>query len=216
MSLIKCPECGAQVSDRSDMCPSCGYPTNEIIADLMLKEEDHFAENKARSKARTRRTLKYVLFSCVALILLILVFIFFSQAKDKGYYDGNAWGDTYEEVAEKYSEINIFSDTNDITKGTYALYVEQFEKIDGLSAYGDFKFSNGGLSSVEFLVMADSDNITDSQAFKELEKHFNDLYGESEISDSQELTWKTKNSEILLWAYRSVITVNYYDLSFIN
>lgn len=26
MSLIKCPECGKQVSDKASSCPGCGYP----------------------------------------------------------------------------------------------------------------------------------------------------------------------------------------------
>lgn len=26
MSLIKCPECGKQVSDQANACPDCGYP----------------------------------------------------------------------------------------------------------------------------------------------------------------------------------------------
>jgi len=26
MSLIKCPECGKQISDQAESCPSCGLP----------------------------------------------------------------------------------------------------------------------------------------------------------------------------------------------
>ena len=26
MALIKCPECGKDVSDKSISCPNCGYP----------------------------------------------------------------------------------------------------------------------------------------------------------------------------------------------
>ena len=28
MSLIHCPECGKEVSDKSDKCIHCGYPIN--------------------------------------------------------------------------------------------------------------------------------------------------------------------------------------------
>lgn len=31
MSLLKCPECGNQVSDRAEACPECGCPVSEII-----------------------------------------------------------------------------------------------------------------------------------------------------------------------------------------
>ena len=29
MSLIKCPECGKEVSDKSEVCIHCGYPINK-------------------------------------------------------------------------------------------------------------------------------------------------------------------------------------------
>lgn len=30
MALIKCPECGNEVSDRAVACPHCGYPMQDI------------------------------------------------------------------------------------------------------------------------------------------------------------------------------------------
>ena len=30
MTLISCPECGKQVSDRADSCPNCGYPISKL------------------------------------------------------------------------------------------------------------------------------------------------------------------------------------------
>lgn len=30
MALIKCPECGKDVSERASCCPNCGYPINEL------------------------------------------------------------------------------------------------------------------------------------------------------------------------------------------
>lgn len=34
MSLIKCPECGKEISDKAISCPMCGYPTKEISYEL--------------------------------------------------------------------------------------------------------------------------------------------------------------------------------------
>ncbi len=31
MALIKCPDCGREVSDRADKCPSCARPLNQDI-----------------------------------------------------------------------------------------------------------------------------------------------------------------------------------------
>lgn len=36
MSLIKCPECGREVSDKANSCPNCGYP----IADYVAQQEE--------------------------------------------------------------------------------------------------------------------------------------------------------------------------------
>ena len=30
MALIKCPECGKEISDKTSSCPGCGYPINNI------------------------------------------------------------------------------------------------------------------------------------------------------------------------------------------
>lgn len=37
MALIKCPECGKEVSDRSDVCVNCGFPIKEQLAEDALR-----------------------------------------------------------------------------------------------------------------------------------------------------------------------------------
>lgn len=34
MALIKCPECGREVSDRAKSCPNCGFPLTEVIENM--------------------------------------------------------------------------------------------------------------------------------------------------------------------------------------
>ncbi|MBQ2295055.1 MAG: zinc ribbon domain-containing protein [Spirochaetales bacterium] len=34
MALIKCPECGKEISDKSEICIGCGYPIREFISKL--------------------------------------------------------------------------------------------------------------------------------------------------------------------------------------
>ena len=38
MALIKCPECGGQVSDKADVCIHCGYPIKNIDNTLIREE----------------------------------------------------------------------------------------------------------------------------------------------------------------------------------
>ena len=39
MSLIKCPECGKEVSDRSEICVGCGFPIKEYLFEKSKNEE---------------------------------------------------------------------------------------------------------------------------------------------------------------------------------
>ena len=40
MSLIKCPECGKEISDKATSCPNCGCPVS------VPKESDVFLDAK--------------------------------------------------------------------------------------------------------------------------------------------------------------------------
>ena len=39
MSLIKCPECGKEISEKANVCINCGYPISEYVEELK-KEKD--------------------------------------------------------------------------------------------------------------------------------------------------------------------------------
>ena len=38
MALIKCPECGKEISDQADKCPSCGYTIRGKAFDNIIKK----------------------------------------------------------------------------------------------------------------------------------------------------------------------------------
>ena len=37
MALIKCPECGKEISDKASNCPSCGYPIEALSPEGTVK-----------------------------------------------------------------------------------------------------------------------------------------------------------------------------------
>ena len=47
MALIKCPECGKQVSDKAQSCPNCGYPLKAEIKNPPSFTEDFTKVKKA-------------------------------------------------------------------------------------------------------------------------------------------------------------------------
>lgn len=64
MALIKCPECGKEVSDKAEMCPNCGYKIASSI------------NNK---KGKRMNKLLFLILGMV-IIVMILVIIFFATA----------------------------------------------------------------------------------------------------------------------------------------
>ena len=40
MALIKCPECGKEISDRAASCPNCGYPIIQETSNISYEEDD--------------------------------------------------------------------------------------------------------------------------------------------------------------------------------
>lgn len=49
MALIKCPECGKEVSDKANACIHCGYPLNEQ-KDFHLRRESYLDEDTITRK----------------------------------------------------------------------------------------------------------------------------------------------------------------------
>ena len=51
MAVIKCPECGKQVSDKAKFCPSCGYPFDvQPIAKIDIEKVLQDAEQNFSSE----------------------------------------------------------------------------------------------------------------------------------------------------------------------
>ena len=56
MALIKCPECGKEISDKSKTCINCGYPISEYASELQTEEQDvseQIKENQGKEKIHT-------------------------------------------------------------------------------------------------------------------------------------------------------------------
>ncbi len=48
MSLIQCPECGKEVSDKARSCPNCGYPIQSIKEEIRKVKEELFIESEEK------------------------------------------------------------------------------------------------------------------------------------------------------------------------
>lgn len=45
MALIKCPECGKEISDKANACIHCGYPLNERKEDFGIRRTPFIDED---------------------------------------------------------------------------------------------------------------------------------------------------------------------------
>lgn len=80
MALIKCPECGKEMSDQATSCPNCGCPIEIVKKELeskRIKDEElqktEAAKNEVEAKAA--KTAKKDLFTFAVVIVLIICVI---------------------------------------------------------------------------------------------------------------------------------------------
>lgn len=50
MALIKCPECGKEISDRAEACPNCAYPIAQLSGNHKTSEETEKTQGIAVQK----------------------------------------------------------------------------------------------------------------------------------------------------------------------
>lgn len=84
MSLIKCPECGKEISDKAEKCPGCGYP-------LIVKQSERNALSNKKDNLKLVKGLNIALG-------IIGIFMVFGVLSSQGGIDGNrnaavvSWG----------------------------------------------------------------------------------------------------------------------------
>jgi len=72
MALIKCPECGTEISDKAEKCPKCAFP---------IKPETNTSPKKSDSKpeiivkSKEGCFLKTLNFGCAVIGLIIVIII---------------------------------------------------------------------------------------------------------------------------------------------
>lgn len=72
MALIKCPECGREISDKATACPGCGYPMTPAAA-----PEDERARLLAEARERDKKTsikIGILMFIGICIMLSIVYF----------------------------------------------------------------------------------------------------------------------------------------------
>lgn len=86
MALIKCPECGKEISDQAQSCPNCGYPINNAqqppVADFQTSDTATTASPPPKKKGALKIALAI---GVLVVIAAVAAFAFWSsgnKAKD--------------------------------------------------------------------------------------------------------------------------------------
>ena len=76
MSLIKCPECGNNMSDKAPSCPSCGCPIDTVIAERQrIKEESEIKKQQEETEKAVGKKYKRQVLSFFGLLAAIVIVI---------------------------------------------------------------------------------------------------------------------------------------------
>ena len=152
MALIKCPECGKEISDKSSICIHCGYPISEMNQNgealqegLLLKESRPLSENELLLEKQLKRdqdsSIKeekknfkikpiYILGTVVA-VIIIVVGICQHKTIQKRNNELQAYNNAiyaYEnenfQDAYEYFSNNEYKDSKDYLEKTIEKYIE--------------------------------------------------------------------------------------------
>ena len=84
MALIKCPECGKEISDRASTCPNCGCPVKADVSnvDNSAKDTNNTDANQI-SETNKKNKIPMIIGAFIAVIVLVILAIILFPKKDK-------------------------------------------------------------------------------------------------------------------------------------
>ena len=93
MALIKCPECGRDISDKANACVHCGYPLSKVADNAEKKEsnkeltqtvesQETLLPNKAK-KTVSNKTKAIIAVVCILVLALIITICVLKSNHDK-------------------------------------------------------------------------------------------------------------------------------------
>ena len=215
MALIKCKECGHEVSDKASMCPNCGCPIESLGA---AKEEVMYEEPKKKNG--------WIWALIVAVLLCILVGGYYGYAHyansedevDSIYVDNNKYAiveltPQFIKALEVYDELTPFSEGYAAVKrGGKWGYINtkgeeiipcKYEEAEGFRE-GCAKVREGAVSSY---INTKGENVTPKKFSGKTEKEKGMLYEVFSINDDNNWGLKDANGSIIIDAVYSGIDI---------
>lgn len=126
MALVKCTECGKEISDKSNKCIHCGFSLDEYIHDKDMsvtpKSMTIVAGEMGKSTMETQKiSAKSIAIGVIICITFVLIFILMSDYNMKKQQ---------KEYVNKAIELYL--------EGDYKSALNMYDKIDNKNVLGDY------------------------------------------------------------------------------
>ncbi len=135
MSLIKCPECGKNVSEKAKVCPNCGYPMEDYVFNI-IKKEDIQQENKEGNGVNRKLLLAIVIIGLV-MAIGIVVGLFKRSGSGKASVNNAIYEKDY------VGAVSLMKSKNINDKETVMKLIDSCEDTDAFERVGDYIDSLG-------------------------------------------------------------------------
>lgn len=121
MALIKCPECGKEISDKASSCPNCGCPIEKTEVETPIIEKDtlnNVEQPVMESQTKKSKGIKVLIPIIIAVVVIAIiggVVYNMKVIKPKKTYDEAVTlleGGKYDEANELFNSITGYEDVD--------------------------------------------------------------------------------------------------------
>lgn len=100
MALIKCKNCGKEISDKAHACPGCGYKTEEDVINSDVQQ-------KIKGKSSNKKVISIVIGAIVVVLIAIVLFITLGNQDEKNPVDQTEQNNVVVDSEENNKENNV-------------------------------------------------------------------------------------------------------------
>lgn len=125
MALIKCPECGKEISDKAESCPNCGCPIEKMEKTLIENDENGTSESqdvmelrendkvptKEERKSFSKKQKGILLIGCGVIVIALLVFLLTGNIRTYSTGKKLIQERKYGEAVQKFDKIKSYKDS---------------------------------------------------------------------------------------------------------
>lgn len=101
MALIKCPECGNDVSTEATACPKCGCPIKKQKIEPKPQQETQPVNQQNSSTGSGCGTVILVIIAIIAAILMLVTCSGGSSSKSSNDWNTESWAKSYAQIIVK-------------------------------------------------------------------------------------------------------------------